>query len=112
MPDWQRHCIASRSNQRESRGMGSETTFETSHQRSSTSQGPQVERRPERDVPLVSIPLVSIGGLPLAVIDRHESARLILDLARSQRLQRTPPAVITSANGQVISMAARNKAIR
>lgn len=92
--------------------MASRTTFHTSNQRSSRFPGRDGERRTGRDVPLVSIPLVSIGGLPLAVIDRRESARLILDLARSQRLRRTPPAVITSANGQVLSMAARDKAIR
>jgi N-acetylglucosaminyldiphosphoundecaprenol N-acetyl-beta-D-mannosaminyltransferase len=55
---------------------------------------------------LDNIPQVAIGGLPIAVIDRVASARLIIDLARARRGRR--PVVMTSANGQVVSLVARD----
>ena len=55
---------------------------------------------------LENVPLVSIGGLPIAVIGRTASARLIIDLARSRPGRR--PIVMTSANGQVVSLVARD----
>ena len=55
---------------------------------------------------------VVIGGLPIAVLDRSQSARLMIDTAHGPAWQRRPPAVITSANGQVISMCARDPALR
>lgn len=61
-------------------------------------------------VALDEVPLVWIGGLPVAVIDRAASARLLIDMARARR-SKLPP-VITSANGQVISLAARDPEVR
>src|SRR5581483_9257080 len=55
---------------------------------------------------LDNIRQVAIGGLPIAVIDRVASARLIIDLARSRPGPR--PVVMTSANGQVVSLVARD----
>src|ERR1700720_952416 len=55
---------------------------------------------------------MSIGGLPIAVIDREQSARLMVDLALAQRSSASPPPVITSANGQIISMCARGPDVR
>ena len=55
---------------------------------------------------------MSIGGLPIAVIDRDQSARLMVDLALAQRSSGSPPPVITSANGQIISMCARDPDVR
>lgn len=59
---------------------------------------------------LIDVPVVWIGGLPVAVIDRAASARLLIDIARARR-GRLPP-VITSANGQVISLVARDPEAR
>src|SRR4029077_10085527 len=58
------------------------------------------------------VPVAVIGGLPVAVIDRLRSAALMVDtaLARLNTAQR--PLVFTSANGQVLSMCARNARIR
>ncbi len=55
---------------------------------------------------------VSIGGLPIGVIDREESARLMVEFALARRGSGLPPLVITSANGQVVSMCARDRATR
>jgi N-acetylglucosaminyldiphosphoundecaprenol N-acetyl-beta-D-mannosaminyltransferase len=48
--------------------------------------------------------------MPIAVLDRARSAQLIINMALSRRGQL--PAVITSANGQVISMCARDPQLR
>jgi exopolysaccharide biosynthesis WecB/TagA/CpsF family protein len=53
-----------------------------------------------------------LGGLPIAVIDRSESAEVMADAALANRASRQPPTVITSANGQVISECARNESLR
>ena len=58
------------------------------------------------------VPLALIGGLPIAVIDRAQSAKLMVELALGRRNSSLPPLVITSANGQVLSLCARNTAIR
>jgi N-acetylglucosaminyldiphosphoundecaprenol N-acetyl-beta-D-mannosaminyltransferase len=50
--------------------------------------------------------------LPLAAIDRKDSAELMLALALSRRGSGQPPPVVTSANGQVISMCARDRQLR
>lgn len=55
------------------------------------------------------IPWIPLGGLPIAVIDCDESARVMIDSALAKRESRTPPLIITSANGQVISMCARDE---
>jgi exopolysaccharide biosynthesis WecB/TagA/CpsF family protein len=59
---------------------------------------------------LRDVPRVWIGGLPIAVIDRAGSARLIVDLARTRPGRR--PVVMTSANGQVVSLVARDPEAR
>jgi N-acetylglucosaminyldiphosphoundecaprenol N-acetyl-beta-D-mannosaminyltransferase len=58
------------------------------------------------------VPTVSVGGLPIAVIDRDRSARLMIDLAMSRRASGSAPPVLTSANGQVVSVCARDPAVR
>jgi N-acetylglucosaminyldiphosphoundecaprenol N-acetyl-beta-D-mannosaminyltransferase len=58
------------------------------------------------------IPLVLVGGLPLALIDRKDSAELMLEVALSRRGSGRSPPVVTSANGQVISMCARDRRLR
>ena len=58
------------------------------------------------------VPVATIGGLPIAVIDRARSAALMVDTALSRRDTAQPPLVFTSANGQVLSMCARDARIR
>ncbi len=58
------------------------------------------------------IPVETIGGLPIAVINRTRSARLMIDLATAPRSAHRNPLVLTSANGQVLSMCARDREIR
>jgi exopolysaccharide biosynthesis WecB/TagA/CpsF family protein len=60
---------------------------------------------------LLGVPTEMIGGLPIAVIDRADSARLMIELAAARRHSRAPALVITSANGQVLSMCARDRNI-
>ena len=59
-----------------------------------------------------NIPRVAIGGLPLAVVDRRDSARLMVGAALARRGSGQAPLIITSANGQVISMCARDPQLR
>jgi len=58
------------------------------------------------------VPVSEIGGLPIAVIDRAQSARLMVDLALNRRDTPLPPLVVTSANGEVLSLCARHPAVR
>jgi exopolysaccharide biosynthesis WecB/TagA/CpsF family protein len=67
----------------------------------------QLETRTQWDVPVATI-----GGLPIAVIDRARSAELMVDAALARRNSGQRPLVITSANGQVLSMCARDPHIR
>ena len=60
----------------------------------------------------LQVPWLPIGGLPIAAIDREQSARLMVDTALARRGSGRPPLVITSANGQVISMCARDPDVR
>lgn len=60
----------------------------------------------------LAIPTVQIGGLPIGVIDRAQSARRMIDIAFARRGGNRPPLVITSANGQVISACAQDASIR
>jgi N-acetylglucosaminyldiphosphoundecaprenol N-acetyl-beta-D-mannosaminyltransferase len=59
-----------------------------------------------------NVPVATIGGLPIAVIDRARSAELMIDtaLARRGKLQR--PLIFTSANGQVLSLCAQQPELR
>jgi exopolysaccharide biosynthesis WecB/TagA/CpsF family protein len=58
------------------------------------------------------IPLVWLGGLPIAVMDRAGSAEFMLNLAIARRGAGGLPPLVTSANGQVLSMCARDSAVR
>ena len=58
------------------------------------------------------LPVEIVGGLPIAVIDRARSARLMIDVAAARRNSQKPALVFTSANGQVLSMCARHGNIR
>ncbi len=57
-------------------------------------------------------PVAMIGGLPIAVIDRAQSAKLMVDVALMHRGTGQRPLVITSANGQVLSLCARQPQVR
>jgi N-acetylglucosaminyldiphosphoundecaprenol N-acetyl-beta-D-mannosaminyltransferase len=59
-----------------------------------------------------AVPFTTIGGLPIAVIDRVKSAQLMIDAALSRRGTAQPPLIFSSANGQVISECARHSDIR
>ena len=56
--------------------------------------------------------MATIGGLPIAVIGRAGSAELMIDVALRRRGSGQRPLIFTSANGQVLSMCARDAAIR
>ena len=58
------------------------------------------------------VPLVWLGGLPIAAIDRARSAEFMLNVAIARRGTGGVPPLITSANGQVLSMCARDGAVR
>jgi len=60
----------------------------------------------------LKVPWMPIGGLPIAAIDCEQSARLMIDAALARRASGRQPLVITSANGQVISMCARDAEVR
>ncbi len=62
--------------------------------------------------PQWTVPVATIGGLPIAVIDRVQSAELMVDAALARRDSGRPPYVFTSANGQVLSMCAGDPHIR
>jgi N-acetylglucosaminyldiphosphoundecaprenol N-acetyl-beta-D-mannosaminyltransferase len=57
------------------------------------------------------VPVAMIGGLPIAVIDRAQSAQLMVDTALSRRDTAQRPLIFTSANGQVLSLCARDAQI-
>lgn len=58
------------------------------------------------------VPVATIGGLPIAVVDRAKSAQLMVDIALSRRNTAQRPLIFTSANGQVLSMCARHPEVR
>ncbi len=58
------------------------------------------------------VPVATIGGLPIAVIDRVTSAELLVDVALARRDTAQHPLIFTSANGQVLSMCASDARIR
>jgi N-acetylglucosaminyldiphosphoundecaprenol N-acetyl-beta-D-mannosaminyltransferase len=60
----------------------------------------------------LDVPVEMIGGLPIAVIDRAQSARLMIDIALARRNSSQPALVFSSANGQVLSMCAQDIEIR
>jgi N-acetylglucosaminyldiphosphoundecaprenol N-acetyl-beta-D-mannosaminyltransferase len=60
----------------------------------------------------LQVPVAMIGGLPIAVVDRMECARLMVDAAMARRDAPGPALVFTSANGQVLSMCEADDDIR
>jgi exopolysaccharide biosynthesis WecB/TagA/CpsF family protein len=58
------------------------------------------------------VPVATIGGLPIAIIDRARSAQLMIDVALARRDTGKRPLLVTSANGQVLSLCARQASIR
>lgn len=66
---------------------------------------------PERALQPI-VPTVTIGGLPIAVIDRPRSAELLVDEALARRGAGGEPLYSTSANGQVLSLCATKPALR
>lgn len=58
------------------------------------------------------VPTATVGGLPVAVIDRGLSAALIVDTALARRDRAQAPLIFTSANGQVLSLCASAPHIR
>jgi N-acetylglucosaminyldiphosphoundecaprenol N-acetyl-beta-D-mannosaminyltransferase len=59
----------------------------------------------------LGVPVEMIGGLPIAAIDRADSARFMVEIAALRRQSSRPALVFTSANGQVLSLCARHAAI-
>ncbi|HXL65424.1 MAG TPA: WecB/TagA/CpsF family glycosyltransferase [Xanthobacteraceae bacterium] len=59
-----------------------------------------------------SVPALQVGGLPIALINRANSAELMLDAARHRRDSTLPALIFSSANGQVLSMSARHSWVR
>jgi N-acetylglucosaminyldiphosphoundecaprenol N-acetyl-beta-D-mannosaminyltransferase len=62
--------------------------------------------------PLWEVPVATVGGLPIAAIDRARSAALMIDVALSHRGTAQRPLIFTSANGQVLSLCARQPRVR
>lgn len=56
----------------------------------------------------LSFPTVEIGGLPIAVVDRATSADAMVAAALRRRGSGLPPIYSTSANGEVLSVCARD----
>jgi N-acetylglucosaminyldiphosphoundecaprenol N-acetyl-beta-D-mannosaminyltransferase len=65
-----------------------------------------------KDPDRLDVPVEMIGGLPIAVIDRAQTAQLMTDLAAARRGGRRPALVFTSANGQVLSLCATDARVR
>jgi N-acetylglucosaminyldiphosphoundecaprenol N-acetyl-beta-D-mannosaminyltransferase len=59
-----------------------------------------------------AVPFARIGGLPIAIIDREQSAELMIGAALQRRGKSLPPLIFTSANGQVLSLCARRQDLR
>jgi N-acetylglucosaminyldiphosphoundecaprenol N-acetyl-beta-D-mannosaminyltransferase len=60
----------------------------------------------------LDVPVETIGGLPIAVMSRVQSAQLMTDLAAARRHSDQPALVFTSANGQVLSLCAQDADVR
>ncbi len=60
----------------------------------------------------VTFQRVSIGGLPVAVLDRDQTARLTISAALARRGVERPCLFFTTANGQGISLCASNSNVR
>jgi N-acetylglucosaminyldiphosphoundecaprenol N-acetyl-beta-D-mannosaminyltransferase len=60
----------------------------------------------------LDVPVEMIGGLPIAVMNRAQSAQLMANLAAKRRNSGQPPLLFTSANGQVLSLCAHDAGVR
>jgi len=60
---------------------------------------------------LAHVPALTMGRIRVARLDRAATANLMVELALGRRESAAPPAYLTSANGQVLSMAARDPAV-
>ena len=60
----------------------------------------------------LDVPIEMIGGLPIAVMSRAQSAQLMTNLAAARRNSNQPALIFTSANGQVLSMCAQDADVR
>jgi N-acetylglucosaminyldiphosphoundecaprenol N-acetyl-beta-D-mannosaminyltransferase len=58
-----------------------------------------------------AVPRITLGGLPIAVIDRPRSAALMVEWALARRGTGEAPLYVTSANGQVLSLCAKRPEI-
>ncbi|TXN06763.1 WecB/TagA/CpsF family glycosyltransferase [Methylobacterium sp. WL103] len=61
---------------------------------------------------IAAVPQVILGGLPIAITDCATAADMLVNLALSRRGAFKPPAIVTSANGQVLSLCARDREVR
>lgn len=57
---------------------------------------------------LAAVPTVTVGGLPIAVLGRAQSAQLMIDAALRRKRGRRP-LFLTSANGEVLARCARDR---
>ncbi len=60
----------------------------------------------------VRFPRAIIGGLPVAVLDRQQTAKLTIAAALSRRGRRSPCLLFTTVNGQVVSLCASRPEIK
>jgi N-acetylglucosaminyldiphosphoundecaprenol N-acetyl-beta-D-mannosaminyltransferase len=60
----------------------------------------------------IRFPRVTIGGLPVAVLDRQQTARLTIGAALSRRGNGRPCLFFTTVNGQVVSLCASDPAVK
>lgn len=73
---------------------------------------PTIPDRIGIDRPAAKPQTIILGGLPIAVVDRVEAARAMIEAALAHRGSGRPPQYLTSANGQVLVECARDPAIR
>lgn len=66
--------------------------------------------RPGMERLVRSVPRTRVGGLPIAVLDREQTADLMIELANAHESGERP-AILTSANGEVISRCAASTRI-
>ena len=64
------------------------------------------------DRPIRHAPTIRLGGLPIAVVDRAEAARRMVETALARRGSGLPPHYLTSANGQVLVECDRDPEVR
>jgi len=64
------------------------------------------------DAGVLRFPRMNIGGLPVATLDRQQTAELTINAALSRRGKNLPCLFFTTANGQVISLCAADPAVK